>query len=251
MKEMHKWKDKVEVSLDNRQIFFLFFGVSVVGCFVFGLGMMAGRQIDFDVHGEGVARPQESLAMLEAAETLADDPEEDVPFSFKQGLKEPTLAAVVPTVAASDEAPASDLKVASVAAPAHSSLPPASIASVAERVPPAPSAAAKTTPSVARKPTVAVSKKAEPAAPPKPDSAAKALRPFTLQMKAFSKRDEADAFAADLRARGHEVRVESHEIKGRVWYRVRIGAFTTWSDGLAAKEAFEKNEKVIAYVVRQ
>ena len=37
-------KDKVEFSLDNRQIFFLFFGLSVVGCFVFAMGVMVGKR---------------------------------------------------------------------------------------------------------------------------------------------------------------------------------------------------------------
>ena len=45
MREMHKWKDKVELSLDNRQIFFLFFGLSVVGCFVFALGVITYRAL--------------------------------------------------------------------------------------------------------------------------------------------------------------------------------------------------------------
>lgn len=75
-------------------------------------------------------------------------------------------------------------------------------------------------------------------------------RKFTLQMKAFAKPEEAEAFAAPIRANGHEVRVEAHEIKGRVWHRVRMGEFETWEEGLAAKGEFEKNEKTIAYVVR-
>ena len=40
------------------------------------------------------------------------------------------------------------------------------------------------------------------------------------------------------------------EIKGRIWHRVRMGEFDNWEDGLAAKNDFEKSEKMIAYVVR-
>ena len=64
MREMHKWKDKVEFSLDNRQIFFLFFGLSVVGCFVFALGVMVGRRVNFEPAGEVAALSGESLALL-------------------------------------------------------------------------------------------------------------------------------------------------------------------------------------------
>ena len=73
---------------------------------------------------------------------------------------------------------------------------------------------------------------------------------FTLQMKAFSRAEEAEAFASKLRANGHQVRVEAHEVKGRIWHRVRLGSFDNWADGLAAKEDFERREKIIAYVVR-
>ena len=68
MREMHKWKDKVELSLDNRQIFFLFFGLSVVGCFVFALGVMVGRRVDFDTVA-AAEDPPGGLALLDADAT--------------------------------------------------------------------------------------------------------------------------------------------------------------------------------------
>ncbi|MEM6297043.1 MAG: SPOR domain-containing protein, partial [Myxococcota bacterium] len=76
-------------------------------------------------------------------------------------------------------------------------------------------------------------------------------RKFTLQMKAFAKREQADAFAAQLNTKGHGARVESQEVKGRLWHRVRVGSFDSWAEGIAAKEAFESKEKIIAYVVRK
>lgn len=245
MKEMHKWKDKVEVTLDNRQIFFLFFGASVVGCFVFGLGMMAGRRIDFDLQGEGMATAQDSLAMLQTEEEL------EGPFAFQEGLRLDVSAAPNPVV---PSAPATEPVVPPVAALVAAPEPAAAqpIPTPPPKAKPRPAATQvdkKVSPPTERAPAPAVtlaSGQASPSAAPVP-----AGRNFTLQMKAFAKQDEADAFAAQLRSRGHDVRVESHEIKGRVWYRVRVGAFSSWSDGLAAKEAFEQKEKTIAYVVRQ
>jgi len=42
MREIQESQGKVEFALDNRQVFFLFFGLSVVGCFVFALGGRGG-----------------------------------------------------------------------------------------------------------------------------------------------------------------------------------------------------------------
>ncbi len=219
MREMHKWKDKVELSLDNRQIFFLFFGLSVVGCFVFALGVMVGRRVEFDGGAEAAALADDSLALLEAVG-------EDEPLSFKEGLAEPATSDVPPT--REPDAPAN---------------PPQSAGSPTPDQGPAAGAAAAEPPKPANETVMASASQAISGNVPK---SAK----FTLQMKAFSNAGDAESFAATLRERGHQVRVEPHEVKGRVWHRVRVGAFETWAEGLAAKEAFEKAENVIAYVVR-
>src|SRR4029453_15295396 len=38
-----RWRDKIELRLDNRQVFFLFFGSAVVACMLFVLGVMVGK----------------------------------------------------------------------------------------------------------------------------------------------------------------------------------------------------------------
>src|SRR5438045_9448164 len=63
IRDADRFKDKLEVSLDGRQIFFLFFGGAVVACLVFVLGVMVGRRL------EG----REQLAR-KAATTAAIDP---------------------------------------------------------------------------------------------------------------------------------------------------------------------------------
>ena len=40
--EMELFRDKIEVSLDSRQIFYLFFGGAVIASLVFVLGVMVG-----------------------------------------------------------------------------------------------------------------------------------------------------------------------------------------------------------------
>lgn len=227
MREMHKWKDKVELSLDNRQIFFLFFGLSVVGCFVFALGVMVGRRVDFDSVAEVESQPGQGLAVL-------DTPAE--PTSYSAALRSP------------------DPQDAPIAEPV--AMPEPDGESTDEDPEPAkPGEKAKA--AGAAKPVKAGKPGEKPSADKSVMAAGKAGAPavadgrrFTLQMKAFAKPEEAEAFAAPLRANGHDVRVEAHEIKGRIWHRVRMGEFDNWEDGLAAKTDFEKNEKMIAYVVR-
>jgi DedD protein len=227
MREMDKWKDKVELSLDNRQIFFLFFGLSVVGCFVFALGVMVGRRVDFGPEGQVAALAGDGLSMFD------EDADEQADLSFKQGLSEPAHVGLPET--RDPEALEKDTPATEPEAPAKpESEAPKPKAKPAEGV-----LAAGSTPK-----TAGVSP-----APSRPETADVGTK-FTLQMKAFSKREEAEAFAAPLRANGHAVRVEEHEIKGRVWHRVRVGKFDEWHEGLAAKDAFEAQEKIIAYVVR-
>ena len=229
MREMHKWKDKVELSLDNRQIFFLFFGLSVVGCFVFALGVMVGRRVEWSPEGEVAALSGEGLSLLAAADLPSE------PLTFKEGLSDPATADVPPT--------------------RDPSQPPRDEDEVkAEKAERALAAAAKPAPER----SVPVASPAVPAADPTlvrageaPVQGAGDDKKFTLQMKAFSRVEEAEAFATKLRANGHQVRIEAHEVKGRIWHRVRMGSFDNWADGLAAKQEFEQRERIIAYVVKQ
>ena len=39
--DIDHWRDKIELRLDNRQVFFLFFGSAVVACMLFVLGVSA------------------------------------------------------------------------------------------------------------------------------------------------------------------------------------------------------------------
>src|SRR4051812_8376220 len=49
-RESELYKDKIEVSLDGRQIFYLFFGGAVIVGLVFVLGVMVGRRVEARAH---------------------------------------------------------------------------------------------------------------------------------------------------------------------------------------------------------
>ncbi|RMG95690.1 MAG: SPOR domain-containing protein [Deltaproteobacteria bacterium] len=224
MRELHKWKDRVELRLDNRQIFFLFFGMSVVGCFVFALGVMVGKRMDMGPQGPLAAAEDDPLADLDELGTST----EPLPMTFKEGLAASALPAL-PKTRTPEEVAAAGKKEEEAEGTAPT--PPAEA--------PEATAASATHPS------------AKPAAKPAPAKPATAERKFTLQMKAFARKAEAEAFADKLRRRGHDVRIETKEVRGRIWHRVRLGSFDSWDEALAAKAEFERAEHIIAYVVRK
>jgi cell division septation protein DedD len=280
MPELTASKDKVDFSLDNRQVFFLFFGLSVVGCFVFALGVMVGRRNEAGLaDAQSVARNEARAVLAEPEPLLAD-----ASYSFKDGLQHPATEGVPETrdpdvpprdedvVRAEREAalgnvPGKNKRPSKKAIPAPGKDP--AMGSAPKVLPPLASSDPAPTPPAAaivekekekepakKEPTkekesakdaVVASVKSE--ATPAPAPAAKAKKGFTLQMKAFANQEDANKLADKLRRNGHEVRVESGESAGRVWHRVRLGEFPSWDAAVEAKMAFEKQEGVIAYVV--
>lgn len=279
---MSEPKGRVDFSLDNRQVFFLFFGLSVVGCFVFALGVMVGRD---DLGGLGLGAPQAprvaeastpGLSVLEEeAGALAIAPADS--FAFKEALAEPATQDVPRT--RDPAVPPRDEKIVKAERGDKASKKPGAkkevpvvLAKAEPRVePPLAKSEPRPEPRVEPKPEpVKADDKDKPApaadkepAPAKADDAvmaagsgvsaeapaAKGKRNYTLQLKAFTSDEDAEKMADKLRRNGHDVRVEEADVQGRIWHRVRIGEFSSWDKALEAKAAFEKQEQVIAYVV--
>jgi DedD protein len=70
------YKDKIEVSLDGRQIFYLFFGGSVIAGLVFVLGVMVGRRVEARGHldradTQAASDPLAALDRLERSDNLS------------------------------------------------------------------------------------------------------------------------------------------------------------------------------------
>jgi DedD protein len=63
---VERWREKIEVRLDNRQVFFLFFGSAVVACMLFVLGVMVGKRIESRGQAEAVPLA-DPLAALDRA----------------------------------------------------------------------------------------------------------------------------------------------------------------------------------------
>jgi DedD protein len=73
---------------------------------------------------------------------------------------------------------------------------------------------------------------------------------YQLQVSSFRSQQEADAFSAQLRDRGHKAYVVVATVPGRgTWYRVRVGPFGTQAAASAYRSTFEAKEHMVPFVV--
>jgi cell division septation protein DedD len=83
MRDLDRWKDKVEISLDGRQIFFLFFGSAVAACLIFIVGVLIGKRIEARALALQPAPVEDPLAALDQ---LGDADEADEGLTFHKTL---------------------------------------------------------------------------------------------------------------------------------------------------------------------
>jgi cell division protein FtsN len=226
-----RWRDKIELRLDNRQVFFLFFGSAVVACMLFVLGVMVGKRIES--RGQAAApEVQDPLAALDRAHK---------PVAGAAPAPAPELT--FPNTLIAPGARAKPAKLASAAPAAKPVYPPA-----AAPKPIAPPAATKPiAPAVAPQPPkpIALPAASKPGALAPAADPAKVKGRFTLQLRTFTTAEEANAFAQ----RYPGAFVISGDVAGRgMAYRVRYGNFPTYNDATSAKDSFEKQHGTIALV---
>jgi cell division septation protein DedD len=72
---------------------------------------------------------------------------------------------------------------------------------------------------------------------------------YTLQVKAFREQEQADAFLGELRAKGYDAWVVHSDIPDKgVWYRVRVGHFSTLGEATGFQESFDDKENLSTFV---
>ncbi len=255
----NQWRDKIEVRLDNRQVFFLFFGSALCACMLFVLGVIVGKRLESRGRA-AIPEVQDPLAVLDRMSGGA------VPGSAPSGGKtEPSLtfpkALISPP--ARPHGPAVAASRAAVAAPAPAVPTAAAKVPVAPKVAPpvaprpAPAPAKVTATANAKLAVTAAARPALPAAatvavaPPPPAApsppAASAKGRYSLVLSSFPERAEAEALAKRFAAQGAYVALAESPGKANV-YRVRVGNYASAQEAAAAKTAFEKETKTIAYV---
>ena len=223
---VERWREKIEVKLDNRQVFFLFFGSAVVACMLFVLGVMVGKRIE--------SRGQADAPVLQDPLAALDRAHQPPP-----GVAAPDPQLTFPSTLGLGGAP--KMKTS---AHALSSRP-----TVAPKAPPAPKVATAPKPIALAKPMVPAPKpiaaaKPAPAVAP-PVDPAKTKGKYTLQLGTFA--TSADADAVVQKYPGAFVIAADVPGKGMV-YRVRLGNYGSYKDVVAAKDSFEKQHSTIALI---
>ncbi len=217
MRDSDRLKEKLEVSLDNRQIFYLLFGSALVACLVFVVGVLVGKKLE---NRKLAAKPPgaaDELALIDrdtklAAKGLTFHDELIKPDS-RSGRNEPPEVAEWRHMGQGK------------GATKRSAGNRANVVAVAGR---APSQAAKAAPKAAKK------------------------KRYTLQVSAFKSKVEANHVMKKLQKNGYRPYVVASKLpRSGVWYRVRLGAFQSWGQAVAAKNKFEDKVNMTAYVSRR
>jgi len=287
LRDIERWRDKIEVRLDNRQVFFLFFGSALVACMLFVLGVIVGKRLES--RGRAVSPEiEDPLALLDKVATSPRPPQAGVTFpqalfgTTGKNVEKHGKKGALPLPAGTNGEAATGKTVALIAPEdkpidvVAKAAPAASLGSESKPVAakPEPKAAVDKKP----EPKAAVDKKPEPkpAAEKKPvenkaalakAAEAKDSKPvaiptvaaggdikskghFTLQLSSFQDKAEAEAFAKKFDGERPYMVVSDIPEKG-TWYRVRVGDYVSAKEAVAAKQSFEKRHGVIAYVAQK
>lgn len=271
MRDLDRWKDKVEISLDGRQIFFLFFGSAVAACLIFVTGVLIGKRIEARALALQPAPIEDPLAALDQ---LGDADEADEGLTFHKALTpdKPEKAAVDKKAEAKTPAKLADKLPAKLAEKAPAVADDSADDDDDDNASSEAKTEAKPEAKIEAKPGTKIEakiepKKAEPkkveakatlpatraqvvqqAAAKKPDATASH---FTLQLSAFPDKSDAEEFMRKIQSAGYKPFLVASEIPGKgIFFRVRVGDYASRQAAVDAKTEFERKQRIIAYVAK-
>jgi DedD protein len=284
-REPELYKDKIEVSLDGRQIFYLFFGGAAIVGLVFVLGVLVGRRVEARGHLDRAetrtaSDPLAALDRLERSDTLSfhgaltgSEPPTEVEKAIGEldkhraagkPDKKPDPAASPGAVA--DAKPArpdakAEARAEPIARPAadrpradkHDGEKKTKKHDDASGEPRADRSEARRSDSAADKPvTRPDARDAREARADRADGKpAEGKSRFTLQLSSFQDKSEADAFLTAMKAAGYQPYVTEADVSGKgTFYRVRLGSYRSLEAANDAKTEYEKAAKKTAQVMR-
>ncbi len=266
LRDIERWRDKIEVRLDNRQVFFLFFGSALVACMLFVLGVIVGKRLES--RGRAVSPEiEDPLALLDKVATSPRLAQSGVTFPqalFGTANKVPVDKHAKKNLLPAAEDDSASRKTVALSKPGEgNALVAPAPAAEAKPAPAKPAAKPESKPALAtaeEKSVQAALNKAKPAEVKEskpvviPTVAAagdsKSKGRYTLQLSSFQDKSEAETFAKKFE--GERPYMVVSEIPGKgTWYRVRVGDYASSKDALAAKQSFEKKHSAIAYVTQK
>ncbi len=229
---VERWREKIEVRLDNRQVFFLFFGSALVACMLFVLGVMVGKRIESRGQADAPVMADPLAALDRARQPPPGVAAPDQPLTFQSSLVSASSGSKAKAAAHASSPAGLPRPLAPHAAPPVPK-PLAARSAVAEPKPPG------------ARPTASETKPALPKTAVAVTDPLKAKGKFTLHLSTFGTADEAQAFAQKYPG----AFVVTAEVPGKgTAYRVRYGNYASFKDAAAAKDSFEKQHNTIALV---
>ncbi|MDB4964049.1 MAG: Sporulation domain protein [Myxococcales bacterium] len=268
-REPELYKDKVEVSLDGRQIFYLFFGGAMIVGIVFVLGVLVGRRVEARGHIDrarthSATDPLAALDRLEGSGGLSfrgaltgkdqpTDVEKTIGALEKARTDKPAAAKVEKTAEKAEKSEKSD-KVEKKAEPATGPV-------VKPEKAVEPKAQAKAETRTDAKSDSKLEAKADVKSEPKKVDESKeskeareakeAKQRFTLQLSSFQDKAEAEAFLSSVKAQGYQAQITQAEVEGKgTFYRVRMGTYRSLDAASTAKKDFESASNKSASIMK-
>jgi cell division septation protein DedD len=222
MRDLERLQDVVEYRVSPGQLRLAFLGVLAVACAIFAVGVSVGKRIEPSMSAVSV----DPLAELDratrpassASESAEEDEEERAPaLTYHDELTNPSNTARRAEEARTEEP---------------------STAGRAERE--------RQRAAAARDENV----QEEPARLETPQPGESSV--YTLQVASFETREEAQAFASDLRGRGHNVfLVRTSTPERGTWFRVRVGPFSSRGEATRYQARFERQERLPTFLVQR
>jgi DedD protein len=245
-RESDLYKDKIEVSLDGRQIFYLFFGGAVIVGLVFVLGVMVGRRVEARGHldraqTQAASDPLAALDRLERSDNL----------SFHGALTGAEAPTDVEKAIGELEKKHADKPVdVKVEKPAEAAKPEAKSEKSEKSDKGEKSEKHKKHDDAEAKHADRDKPVTKPDAKAERDDGDKKSGKFTLQLSSFQDKAEAEAFLGAMKSAGYQAYLTEADVSGKTFYRVRLGSFRSLDVASDAKAEYEKSAKKTAQVMR-
>ncbi|MFT3708083.1 MAG: SPOR domain-containing protein [Archangium sp.] len=257
MRDSHRLKEKIELSLDSRQIVTITVASLVVLGGVFMLGVVVGKKLSAEAVATQQKQPTDLLSQLDQKTDALEDVKADAALTFQDELtrKQPTLVAEAPVVKPVEAPVVKPVEAVKPPEPVKPTAPEAVVAP--EPVVDEPKLAEAPRPEATVTRTVdaggANLKEAFGKVQKAPEAAPSSLGgndgQWTMQLSAYQDRGEADRFAAGLRDKGYAPFIVEANIPGKgTWYRVRMGRFPTKDAATRYMDDFRRETAMNAIV---
>lgn len=246
MRDAHRMKEKLDVSLDNRQIVSLAIGALVVMGAVFVLGVVVGKKLG---ESDRTANAKDVLSALDEKAAAIERVQAQPTLTFQDELtrketpehrdEKPAPAEPKPAAAEMKKPEPASVEAASTA-PGKAEPRMVETGKAEEAPRSAPDGSIRTTPTPTR-----IAEKA----PQHVEKPAHARSGFTLQLSATPTREEATAFVAHMKQKGYAPYIVEAQVPGRgTWYRVRMGEFASKDAASRYLQDFRRETQLDAFV---